>query len=109
MVTYQAHEVLSYFLTPEGAQIAEQGSHEARVWSVLSEKGGTPVSLKDLKSKVGDSANIGQGKAFKNGWIVKDGENLYKAVSRALTSTLPSLRSLLWFRYRRFMMPPKKT
>jgi hypothetical protein len=88
MVVYQAHEDLSYSLTPEGAQIAEQGSHEARVWAVLSEKGGPPVSIKDLKSKVGDSANIGQGKAFKNGWIVKDGENLYKAVGNTLDSIL---------------------
>ena len=87
MVVYQSHEVLSYFLTPEGQQIAEQGSHEARVWAALSEKGGTPVSIKDLKSKVGDeSAKVGQGRAFKSGWIVKDGENLYKAVSDILQS-----------------------
>lgn len=81
MVTYQANEVLTYSLTTEGTQIAEQGSHEARVWGVLSEKGGTPVPIKDLKSKVGNSASIGQGKALKNGWIVKDGNNLFKAVS----------------------------
>lgn len=81
MVVYEAHEVLSYSLTPEGKQIADQGSHEARVWAALSEKGGNPVSIKDLKSKVGDeSAKVGQGRAFKSGWIVKDGENLYKAV-----------------------------
>ncbi|KIM21967.1 hypothetical protein M408DRAFT_18285 [Serendipita vermifera MAFF 305830] len=89
MVSYQAHEVLSYSLTPEGEQIAEQGSHEARVWAALSEKGGTPVSIKDLKSKVGDeSAKVGQGRAFKSGWIVKDGENLYKAV-RNIASMYP--------------------
>ena len=81
MVAYQAHEVLSYSLTPEGEQIAALGSHEARVWAALSEKGGEPVSIKDLKSKVGDeSAKVGQGRAFKSGWIVKDGENLFKAV-----------------------------
>ncbi|KAG8834980.1 Phenylalanyl-tRNA synthetase, beta subunit, cytoplasmic [Serendipita sp. 400] len=81
MVSYEAHEILSYCLTPEGEQIAEQGSHEARVWAALSEKGGNPVSIKDLKTKVGDeSAKIGQGRAFKSGWIMKDGENLYKAV-----------------------------
>ncbi|CCA73331.1 probable FRS2-phenylalanine--tRNA ligase beta chain, cytosolic [Serendipita indica DSM 11827] len=88
MVVYQAHEVLSYSLTPEGEQIATQGSHEARVWAALSEKGGEPVSIKDLKSKVGDeSAKVGQGRAFKSGWIVKDGENLFKAVSSIVDTT----------------------
>jgi hypothetical protein len=82
MVSYETHEVVSYSLTPEGQQIAEQGSHEARVWAALSEKGGPPVSIKDLKAKVGDeSSKVGQGRAFKNGWIVKDGDNLYKSVS----------------------------
>jgi phenylalanyl-tRNA synthetase alpha chain len=81
MVVYKAHEILSYSLTPEGQQIAELGSHEARVWEALSSKGGPPVSIKDLKSKVGEeSAKVGQGRAFKSGWIVKDGDNLYKAV-----------------------------
>jgi PheRS DNA binding domain 3 len=110
MVAYEAHEVLSYSLTPEGQQIAEQGSHEARVWAALSEKGGIPVSIKDLKSKVGDeSAKVGQGRAFKSGWIVKDGENLYKAV-RAFHIIPDSFNIDNSFlnRRQRFTMPPRK-
>jgi PheRS DNA binding domain 3 len=110
MVAYEAHEVLSYSLTPEGQQIAEQGSHEARVWAALSEKGGTPVSIKDLKSKVGDeSAKVGQGRAFKSGWIVKDGENLYKAVcgSHIIPDSF-DIDNDLFPRRRRFTMPPRK-
>ncbi|PVG03460.1 putative FRS2-phenylalanine--tRNA ligase beta chain, cytosolic [Serendipita vermifera] len=95
MVAYEAHEVLSYCLTPEGEQIAEQGSHEARVWAALSEKGGAPVSIRDLKAKVGDeSSKVGQGRAFKNGWIVKDGENLFKAVSSIQDATQEEMKEI---------------
>ncbi|KXN86409.1 Phenylalanine--tRNA ligase alpha subunit [Leucoagaricus sp. SymC.cos] len=80
MITYETHEVISHDLTPEGAQIANEGSHEARVWSALPEKGkGTPVSPAQLKKLVGDeTARIGQGRAFKNGWIRKEGDGLIK-------------------------------
>lgn len=82
MITYETHELLSHILTPEGAQIANEGSHEVRVWSVLPEKGkGIPVSPAQLKKLVGDeTAKVGQGRAFKNGWIGKDGDGLVKLV-----------------------------
>jgi len=82
MVTYQAHEVVSHALTPEGAQIAGEGSHEARVWQVLPAKGkGTSISPAELKKLVGDeTAKIGQGRAFKNGWIGKEGNGLVRLV-----------------------------
>jgi len=110
MVAYEGHEVLSYSLTPEGQQIAEQGSHEARVWAALSERGREPVSIKDLKSKVGDeSAKVGQGRAFKNGWIVKDGENLYKAVCGLYHAHhLLNIEKCYPDRLPRSMMPPRK-
>jgi len=82
MVTYQAHEVVSHALTPEGAQIASEGSHEARVWHVLPGKGeGTSISPVELKKLVGDeTAKIGQGRAFKNGWIGKEDNGLVRLV-----------------------------
>ena len=65
MITYTTQEISSHVLTPEGAQIALDGSHEARVWSALPMKGeGAPVSVKELKEKVGDeTAKVGQGNA----------------------------------------------
>ncbi|KZT19273.1 hypothetical protein NEOLEDRAFT_1142288 [Neolentinus lepideus HHB14362 ss-1] len=80
MITYTTHETLSHVLTPEGAQIALEGSHEARVWAALPSKGeGEPVSPAELKQKVGDeAAKVGQGRAFKNGWIAKEGSGLVK-------------------------------
>lgn len=77
-------EAFAYALTQEGNDIADKGSHEAVVWSVLPLKGqGAPLSIKDLKQKVGDeTAKIGQGRAFKNGWIGKEGDGLVKLVRR---------------------------
>jgi phenylalanyl-tRNA synthetase alpha chain len=82
MISYESHETLSHVLTPEGAQIALQGSHEARVWAALPVKGaGSPIAPTELKRIIGDdAAKVGQGRAFKNAWIAKDGGGLVKAV-----------------------------
>ena len=82
MIVYDSHEEFSHALTPEGAQIVQEGSHEARVWFVLPEKGqGTPLTPDQLKQMVGeDTAKVGQGRAFKNGWIAKEGDGLVKLV-----------------------------
>ena len=82
MIIYETTEVGLHALTPEGSQIAQEGSHEARVWTVLPEKGhGTPVKPGQLKQLVGeDTAKVGQGRAFKNGWIGKEDDGLVKLV-----------------------------
>lgn len=82
MIMYTTHDILSHVLTQEGAHIALEGSHEARVWAALPMKGeGKPVTVKELKQKVGDeTAKIGQGNAFKNGWIAKEGDGFVKKV-----------------------------
>lgn len=82
MITYTTQETISHVLTPEGAQIALEGSHEARVWSALPAKGhGAPVTPKQLEQMVGaETAKVGQGRAFKNKWIGKEGDGLVKLV-----------------------------
>ena len=84
MVTYTMQEEVVHALTPEGMQISQQGSHEARVWSAVPAKGGgSSLSIKDLRAKIGDdSAKIGQGRAFKNGWVGREGDGLVQLVSR---------------------------
>ncbi|KAI9729320.1 MAG: Phenylalanyl-tRNA synthetase, beta subunit, cytoplasmic [Cirrosporium novae-zelandiae] len=75
MVTYAAIDREEYVLTQEAEDIAAQGSHEARVFEAVKQMEGLKIT--DLPSKVGkDSAKIGQGKAFKEKWIVKDGDTL---------------------------------
>ncbi|TFK43408.1 tRNA synthetases class II core domain (F)-domain-containing protein [Crucibulum laeve] len=80
MIAYETHEVSSHVLTAEGDLIVKDGSHEARVWSVLPAKGqGAPLTPVQLKKQVGDeTAKVGQGRAFKNGWIGKEGDGLVK-------------------------------
>jgi phenylalanyl-tRNA synthetase alpha chain len=82
MIKYETHEIVSHSLTSEGTQIAREGSHEARVWAALPTKGeGEPLSAKDLQAKVGaETAKVGQGRAFKSGWIGKEGAGFVKLV-----------------------------
>lgn len=91
-VVYSTQEVLVHDLSPEGAQLAAQGSHEARVWNALPLKGESEgLTPAQLKAAVGDeSAKIGQGRAFKNGWIGKEGNALVKLV-RSRCIILPVL------------------
>ncbi|KAK7470476.1 Phenylalanyl-tRNA synthetase, beta subunit, cytoplasmic [Stygiomarasmius scandens] len=96
MVKYESHDVFSYVLTPEGAHIAKEGSHEARVWAALPAKGqGTPVTPVQLKKAVGDeSAKVGQGNAFKRGWIAKEGDGLVKTVDSITDTTQLDLQQI---------------
>ena len=82
IITYTTQETVSHVLTQEGAQIALQGSHEARVWNACPAKGeAPPIPIKELQAKVGaETAKIGQGQAFKNKWIGKEGDGLVKLV-----------------------------
>jgi phenylalanyl-tRNA synthetase alpha chain len=82
MIYFESHENVVHVSTAEGAQIINEGSHEARVWAALPAKGnGVPLTPAELKKKVGEEASkVGQGRAFKNGWIGKDGEGLVKLV-----------------------------
>lgn len=96
MVTIDFHETLSHVLTQEGAQIVLEGSHEARVWSVLPMKGeGTPLTVQQLQDAVGkESASVGQGRAFKAKWIAKEGGGLIKLVTSIEDKTQLELREV---------------
>lgn len=99
MISYTTQETLSHVLTQEGAQIALQGSHEARVWNACPVKGaGPPLPIKGLQEKVGaETAKIGQGQAFKNKWIAKEGDGLVKLVSAITCSaSSPILTCVRW-------------
>ncbi|KAF8976661.1 Phenylalanyl-tRNA synthetase, beta subunit, cytoplasmic, partial [Entomortierella lignicola] len=82
MVNYTTIEKDHYNLTAEGNEIADSGSHEAKVFNAVDATKG--ISIAELAvsteepKKLGASAKIGQGKAFKNKWIKKDGDNLVR-------------------------------
>ncbi|CAA7259889.1 unnamed protein product [Cyclocybe aegerita] len=96
MIQYETHEVITHVNTVEGGQILKDGSHEARVWSVLPVKGhGEPMTPAQLKKEVGEeTAKVGQGRAFKNGWINKEGAGLVKAVSEIEDTTQKDLQEI---------------
>lgn len=72
MVTYDTIEREEAILEPEGEQIAENGSHEARVFEALR-SAIEGLTVQDLEKTIGDKnvVKIGQGKAFKEKWISK--------------------------------------
>ncbi|KAI9037917.1 phenylalanine--tRNA ligase subunit alpha [Aspergillus affinis] len=83
MVEYDTVEREVAALTKEGEEIANNGSHEAKVFeAVVAALDGLKIG--DLPGIVGkDNAKVGQGNAFKRGWIKKDGTLL-----RANTETI---------------------
>ncbi|KAI9795811.1 MAG: hypothetical protein M1825_001076 [Sarcosagium campestre] len=72
MVKYETIDRDEAVLTVEGEGIASTGSHEARVFEAVR-KATEGLRIGDLAESVGkESAKVGQGKAFKQGWIKKD-------------------------------------
>lgn len=72
MVEYETIEREIVTLSEEGESIAANGSHEAKVFeAVVAALDGLKIT--DLPGIVGkESAKVGQGNAFKRGWIKKD-------------------------------------
>lgn len=83
MVDWKALDKEILTLTAEGEEIAANGSHEAKVFAaVLAAMDGLKIT--DLPGIVGkDNAKVGQGNAFKRGWIKKD-----KDLLRASTDSI---------------------
>ncbi|OLY81442.1 Phenylalanine-tRNA ligase alpha subunit [Smittium mucronatum] len=86
MVEFSAIEKDEWVLTPEGTEIAKLGSHEARVFDAIPE-GSEGISISDLAAKLGPSAKIGQGKAFQNKWVSKQGDKLVRMVPSITDTT----------------------
>lgn len=84
MVSYTQQQIDSLVLTPEGEVMAQDGSHEFRVWNALDPAQET--SAKALQEKLGkELATVGQLNAFKKKWIRKQGDGFVRAVSGGCT------------------------
>ncbi|EJU06216.1 hypothetical protein DACRYDRAFT_60848 [Dacryopinax primogenitus] len=95
IVTYDQKDAFTYLLTAEGAQIARDGSHEALVWAAVPPKdSGETMTIKQLQESLGQAAKIGQGKAFKNGWVGKDRDKLFKLVAKIVDTTREELNEV---------------
>ncbi|KAL8955222.1 MAG: hypothetical protein Q9183_006740, partial [Haloplaca sp. 2 TL-2023] len=70
-------------LTAEAEGMAAEGSHEAKVFEAVRQAV-EGLKITDLPAIVGkESAKVGQGKAFKEGWIKKD-KDLLKAAKDSI-------------------------
>jgi len=68
MVSFTFKEEEQWVLTEEGQEIAESGSHEAKVFNAVPAEGSCTVA--DLQTLLGEAvAKIGMGKAFQHKWI----------------------------------------
>ncbi|KAM9904786.1 hypothetical protein OXX79_002531 [Metschnikowia pulcherrima] len=80
MINFKKLESDFWVLTKEAEEFLVAGSHEIRVLdAVLQSLEGLKIS--DVNTKLGAVGKLGQGKAFKNGWISKDGDKLVAKVT----------------------------
>lgn len=80
MINFKKLETEKWILTEEAKDIVAHGSHEFRLLEeVLKNLDGLKIS--DVNSKLGAVGKLGQGKAFKNGWVGKDGDKLVAKVT----------------------------
>ena len=92
MVEYSTTETEGLSLTDEGKDILVHGSHEVKVFNLVSEVG-TPTS--ELQAKLGEMAKIGMGKAFQKGWIEqKDSHTLIRKTSSVVDETREQLSKI---------------
>ncbi|OCK77767.1 hypothetical protein K432DRAFT_436345 [Lepidopterella palustris CBS 459.81] len=93
MITYETLDAEQVLLTAEGRVICDEGSHEFKVWDAVRQNGRLPI--KELPSYVGaDSAKVGQGNAFRNKWIKKDGDSLVLVAKAVQDSTRELLQKV---------------
>ncbi|KAF2006329.1 hypothetical protein P154DRAFT_570390 [Amniculicola lignicola CBS 123094] len=86
MVEYETSDTEEVTLTAEAETIVADGSHEYKVWDAVKQAGKIPI--KELPKIVGaDSAKVGQGNAFKNKWIKKDGDSLVLVANEVQDTT----------------------
>lgn len=80
MLEYDTLEHEGYVLTVEGQEILASGSHEVKVFKLVSAEGS---NMADVQKQLGESAKIGLGKAFQKGWIAqKDSQTLIRKAER---------------------------
>ncbi|KAI9225869.1 MAG: tRNA synthetases class II core domain (F)-domain-containing protein [Piptocephalis tieghemiana] len=93
MVQYSTLEKEIWILSKEGQEIADTGSHEAKVFHAIP-AGPEGLEMADLTAKLGAAAKIGQGKAFKNKWIKKDGSRLIRLIDSIQDQAQEDLREI---------------
>ncbi|GEQ70538.1 hypothetical protein JCM33374_g4216 [Metschnikowia sp. JCM 33374] len=96
MIQFKKIESDFWVLTAEAEEFLVSGSHEIRVLDEVM-KSIEGLKIADVNTKLGQVGKLGQGKAFKNGWIAKDGDRLVAKVSEvpadAVVDQLKTIKS----------------
>ncbi|CCH58247.1 hypothetical protein TBLA_0A04530 [Henningerozyma blattae CBS 6284] len=82
---YTKHDIMHYDLSKEGQEVVDNGSHEIVLYNLINDLG--KLQIKDVMSKMGANGKVGQARAFKNGWIVKNKENELELSEKVKSST----------------------
>lgn len=85
MITYETIDKEEAILEPEAEQMAEHGSHEARVFEALR-NALEGLTIQELETAIGDKTvtKAGQGQAFREKWITKTKEGKFVTNVRPL-------------------------
>ncbi|KAF2090051.1 phenylalanyl-tRNA synthetase alpha chain [Saccharata proteae CBS 121410] len=92
MVAYETSESEQVVLTKEGQMISDEGSHEWKVWDAVRKHG--KVNIKELPSLVNADTKVGQGNAFRNKWIKKEGDALVPLAEEVQDATRIMLQEI---------------
>lgn len=87
MINFKKIETDHWVLTKEAEEFLVSGSHEIRLLEEVM-KALEGLKIADVNAKLGQVGKLGQGKAFKNGWISKDGDKLVAAVKELPADTV---------------------
>lgn len=93
MIKYEPIERELWSLTEEGQEIAQNGSHEAKVFNLIPE-GDLGIAIEEITKKLGELGKIGQANAFKRKWIGKKDKNLVRTVDSIVDETAGLLREV---------------
>lgn len=94
MLEFETHEQDTWVLSPEGREIAEAGSHEAKVFALIP-PGGEGLAVSAIQEMLGEAGKIGLGKAFQNRWIAqRDAAHVVRKVDSIQDTTALELRAL---------------
>jgi phenylalanyl-tRNA synthetase alpha chain len=73
-ITYKSIEKERWNLTAEALDIVQNGSHEYRLLETILKL--EHLKISEVGNVLGPQGRVGQAKAFKNGWISKNGDEL---------------------------------
>jgi phenylalanyl-tRNA synthetase alpha chain len=87
IITLESHEEIVYKLTDEGKHILENGSYEYNLYNLIGKDG---IDLIEL-----EKYSLGKVNAFKNKWIKKEGDKVFRNVDNVSDVVRQMLKNIV--------------